>query len=143
MVNYEVNPDVLTPYLPYGLKMYWEELATNKPKEPWEMTCNSITFVIANQNKPLLYPLSYLTEDLDEQDNLHITALKGASDGSIHVDEFIDHIIDFYDKVDEVDFTQTPDQLMEYLFENHFDIFGLIEKGLAIDKSTLTNTETK
>ncbi len=26
---------------------------------------------------------------------------------------------------------------MEYLFKNHFDVFGLIEKGLAIDKNTI------
>lgn len=28
-------------------------------------------------------------------------------------------------------------QLFQYLFKHHFDVFGLIEKGLAIDKRTL------
>ena len=28
-------------------------------------------------------------------------------------------------------------QLFEYLFEHHFDVYGLIEKGLAIDINTL------
>ena len=26
---------------------------------------------------------------------------------------------------------------LNYLFENHFDVYGLIEKGLAIDINTL------
>lgn len=30
---------------------------------------------------------------------------------------------------------------MEKLFENHFDVFGLIEKGLAIDLNTIKETE--
>jgi len=36
-------------------------------------------------------------------------------------------------------FTQTnyPDKIIQKLYEWHFDVHGLIQKGLAIDKSTL------
>ena len=33
---------------------------------------------------------------------------------------------------------QIPYELHEFLFENHIDVFGLIEKGLAIDINTLS-----
>lgn len=32
---------------------------------------------------------------------------------------------------------QIPYELFEFLLKNHFDVFGLIEKGLAIDINTL------
>ena len=33
---------------------------------------------------------------------------------------------------------QIPYELHDFLFENHIDVFGLIEKGLAVDINTLS-----
>lgn len=66
-------------------------------------------------------------------------------------------LIVYYDKTERISFTADFDcnrkdftlysdgdelnmdklQLFEYLFQNHFDVFGLIDSGLAIDKRTI------
>ena len=46
----------LAPYLPYKLNMYWEHLDGSK-REPWVLTSDSLSNVIAFQNKPILCPL--------------------------------------------------------------------------------------
>ena len=69
--------------------------------------------------KPILRPLSDLTEDsrfLSSDD--YMMVLEG------DVDSFI--ILNYFSY-----------RSVESLFENHFDVFGLIEKGLAIDINTL------
>lgn len=40
------------------------------------------------------------------------------------------------DIVEEVELFDSPESF-EYLIENHFDYYGLIEKGLAIDYTNL------
>jgi len=40
--------------------------------------------------------------------------------------------------VKRINETYTRLNELDYLFENHFDVFGLIEKGLAININTLS-----
>lgn len=51
----------------------------------------------------------------------------------------MDKGIEFKDDAVESTFSPLREQLksFEYLFANHFDVFGLIDAGLAIDKRTL------
>ena len=80
--------------------------------------------------KPILRPLSDLTKsELIELrfDDCNVTLLWGANVAGTY-----DNFMQFYEK----DLTYS---VLEWLYEKHFDVFGLIEKGLAIDINTLEN----
>ena len=53
------------------------------------------------------------------------------------MDDWIDHFIDFTGKTNEANVSACTSGLMSLLLEDHFDVFGLIDKGLAIDINTL------
>tara|TARA_R110000772_G_C13017270_1_gene410128 strand:- start:55 stop:450 length:396 start_codon:yes stop_codon:yes gene_type:complete len=124
----------LAPYLPYGLKY-------NNIKNNNTYTMRSISTEInmvdfgwgdameLNEVKPILRPLSDLTKEIKH-------------DG----DKFTP-CTDYYYLKDELEELSTLDSsyirytrynVVKVLFELHFDVFGLIEKGLAIDINTLT-----
>ena len=106
----------LAPYLPYNLYM-----KHNSNEEPLIASINltdrfySMPTAILENFKPILRPLSDLNNPefygLGENKKEYIIG-KGYS---------ADLIWDIW----------------EYLFENHFDVFGLIENNLAIDINTL------
>jgi hypothetical protein len=69
--------------------------------------------------KPCLFPLSSMTEEQKKEYN------------------FWKHEVpvchyEYGDVVEDVELFDSPESF-EYLIENHFDYYGLIEKGLAID----------
>ena len=116
----------LSPYLPYGLKIY--KSAVNELNE------FNLPYVL-NHCKPILHPLSDLTkkikvngkkfvpiEILDRETYINYeVSTKGKliekqDNGSVILEE-----IDVY-----------PYWIIQKLYEWHFDVFGLIEKGLAI-----------
>jgi len=76
--------------------------------------------------KPILRPLSDLTERIDKDEDV----------------TFLDWIISEYE-IDVIAFIEVngierlPYEIMEYLFEWHFDISNLIENNLAIDINTI------
>lgn len=123
----------LAPYLPYGLKVRYKgqakQLLGIKDHSPWSsqiMVCvNKGEWTYDYEVKPILRPLS----DLQNQDLDYYTQFE------LRINEYdakylIDAIVEktFYAK--DVSFS-----LMMYdaLFEMHFDVFGLIKSGLAID----------
>lgn len=116
----------LAPYLPYGLTCLWGD----KRKEIYTImgvSFNRKLSVRVNWYKqtmqifafkPILRPLSDLTnEDIKKTDLgfLGFENLKNDID-TINVMTFQD---------------------VHFLLSNHFDVFGLIDKGLAIDINTL------
>lgn len=76
--------------------------------------------------KPYLFPLSSMT---DEQ-RLEIEIL---TNGTIGIDQ--DSLWDLtgYSELNII----TTLELIQWLYKNHFDVYGLIEKGLAIDCTNL------
>ena len=123
----------LAPYLPYGLKFYVENVVKGKYTKSysWELTLETdLKQVLDFQNKPILRPLSDLTEEIENFRDK-------PEDNCLVMDNWIDHFLDFTGKVNEANINACPYGLMQILLENHFDIFGLIEKGLAIDINTL------
>jgi hypothetical protein len=120
----------LSAYLPYGLKVKHEcniiMLMTCERKQGDFL---SIESVIHGYGKPILRPLSDLqNKDLD----LWI-------DFGIEIDEANTHYLieslvkgTFYAK--DIHFAF---RVREALFKMHLDVFGLIDKGLAIDMNTL------
>lgn len=106
------------------------------------------------QVKPLLRPLSSIT--IEEAYKLGVLLTSEADMEDIEVgvggiDVFGEYytVVRYQDKVDEeysfmiqfspigvVGIDLIPYKAYKWLFKNHFDVFGLIEKGLAIDKTT-------
>ncbi len=122
----------LAPYLPYGLEiitelnsvqkvggladMYHIHYYDDKTEEGDEPLIEEI--------KPILRPLSDLTKT-----GYHFIYDKETD---------IESIIDWIELDDESKLTcKYSYEFWSLLFENHFDVFGLIEKGLAIDINTL------
>lgn len=133
----KIKLEELAPYLPYGL-MFYVEHANGDQMEPWEMNIDTdLRSVLEYQNKPILRLLSDIWTEYPNEEGRYFDQMKVYSDGSNHMDEWLDHLVDFYDKVNEVDFQQCPYAFIVFLFENHFDVFGLIDRGLAIDINTL------
>lgn len=144
----------LAPYLPYKLKIqYWDRNVVMNAGQGSSMNWIGITAVLRRQGEkqncyPILRPLSDLTKEIKVDGSLinpenelckkllisncklstdhNIVSLqlpKGVSNRLIAIGSEI---------VDECDFG-----VYQKLLEWHFDVFGLIEKGLAIDINTL------
>ena len=127
----------LAPYLPYNLKC--EVLNSGQEKEIGEMIAvyndGSACFgnIVESEKgfeyiKPILQPLF--------NDNFDYTIFLM---DNFPEEKWADAYNDIMNGVGfGVKIEQIPYELHEFLFENHFDVFGLIEKGLAIDINTLS-----
>ena len=122
----------LAGYLPYGLNTKYQlsgviGLITEQRDEVRDkkLTSDNCDFVL-KFCKPILRPLSDL--DIHEfRSNKNYPDLE-VSQGSI----------DKLFKIEIGNDLQCFDiSIFEYLFERHFDIYGLIENGLAIDINTI------
>jgi hypothetical protein len=139
----------ITPYLPYGLKFvftkeyYYPYPAMQKEgftftfdliESPKVIYVNNIykkwIDMILEQDyfKPILKPLSDLRDNKD-----FIRKFGGDNPNNLRmcnldIDDLINNGLEF----------ETYYGYYEWLIENHFDVFGLIEKNLAIDVNTLS-----
>ena len=143
-MNNKLELKHLAPYLPYSLIFktdfdHLQYLMTSLNIHKSKVTFRAINnfknsktkaVKLLGNNKPILRPLSDLTtshnifEDkaicfIDESDN----------GGSFTID-------DIYFKYKESSFSDWRNAYL-LLLKNHFDVFGLIEKGLAIDINTI------
>lgn len=120
----------LAPYLPYEVWGYF-------PKEKYQFKIKGIGYsqIVDNELiitdtydefrfedvKPILRPLS----DLKKREF------------ALYIPSKCDFDLDFdTEDLTGFNFIELLDE-MNFLFEHHFDVFGLIEKGLAIDINTL------
>lgn len=140
----------IAPYLPYGLNGKFEVNDVN-PLAPTELRyktlkSDSVDFFL-KYCKPILRPLSDLTKVIEIYDGVRfIPAYQIFSglynnDRKLHL-EFLDNVLDevwiTYSNGEMID----NDHLLTFsdwqkLFEWHFDVFGLIPSGLAIDVNTI------
>ena len=112
----------IASYLPYGLRLKYVstrmvDRLSNKDIIQLKEINEGYIYIngYRTNNKsyiPILRPLS----DLDDSQLKSFNFVSFAKDGDI---DFVSY--DF----------------MKYAFENHFDVFGLIDKGLAIDINTI------
>ena len=118
----------LAGYLPYKLK-----LIDDKPKV-MNAFCGhstnwcSIEYAIKMQRKPILRPLSDLTKEIEVNGEKFVPLDELWKYHNFSAMRWGDI---------ETDPTRYPYTIVEKLLEWHFDIHGLIEKGLAIDINTL------
>jgi hypothetical protein len=120
----------LAPYLPYQLNISCEhEILTLDGLDVNGDVYNCDTGEIPIECiKPILRPLSDLKENLELKENLYKS-----------------HKINMYwhkwealeNKNNYKELEYLPKCIFDMLVENHFDVFGLIEKGLAIDKNKI------
>lgn len=111
----------LAGYLPYEVKIY---ACHNEYVLELEEDCNSegisVRETIENYHKPILRPLSDLTKEIEVNGEKFVPnnwfGRKGLKLESIQDEKF--HIV-------------------QKLLQWHFDIYGLIENGLAIDINTI------
>jgi len=130
------NLEQLAPYLPYKLKGIWKlsdviNLRENQKDELREkvLDIENPEFFL-NYCKPILRPLYDLLDTNTARELNSISSFVFVYDLryktiSIQTDDKCD--IELADMI----------SAMNILYGNHFDVFGLIDKGLAIDINTL------
>lgn len=122
----------LSPYLPYGLKIFSEITEENYTLIHYNsMLDNNIEAVLKIEwYKPILRPLSDLTKEITETE----------CGNPIHLDMFDDDdrtILELKNPYKYNDILTVSVNAYNYLLKNHFDVFGLIQNNLAIDINTL------
>ncbi len=140
----ELEPKFLTPYLPYSLKVVMEGKKTNVA---WMSTKNiavirpqgigeykKIAWTHAHLNiKPILRPLSDLTKEITI-DGVTFMPYNFVSTFSR---ETIDYLREHGEVFQDHSLTVIPYRDAIKLFEWKFDVFRLIQNGLAIDINDL------
>lgn len=129
----------LAPYLPYRLKI--SSTHTMHAKQGIG-NINHVVYLVNkgySDYKPILRPLSDLHKLIDWNKDGELTSI-----GHLHCIEKVNEDGDeFYAEQFYVEYTQNPSFNLDityfnwWLFEHHFDVFGLIEQDLAIDINTL------
>jgi len=121
----------LAPYLPYGLKGMSKNETVFLLSTYQNMGCfienRTIDTFLNDGYKPILRPLSDLTKEIKHNGEKFVPYIK-ANWSKRECDMYI---------LGQKNINQAPYWFTEKLLEWHFDIFGLIEAGLAIDINTL------
>lgn len=135
----------LAPYLPYGVKIIRSShYRGNTIIVEWGIrNCSDYPVVgyyegnphgiMLSEVKPILRPLSDLTVEFFKEniDNDIVDFL-------INCEPEHDHFsVEVCDKV--IGWTAISYEEYQLFFKNHFDVFGLIEKGLAVYINTIEN----
>ncbi len=130
----------LAAYLPYGLKVlhtkknmiliisgiYFE---TNKDEYFKYRLLNWEHIVLSNEAKPILRPLSDLTKEIE---------VNGGFVPKERLDQSCLTLFYPTEKLTEIHgIMSAPYIIIIHLLEWHFDVFGLIKAGLAIDINTI------
>ncbi len=120
----------LAPYLPYGLN-----LKINTPfgttDRKFEIDCgHDFNLHLSECNiKPILRPLSDLTKEIE------VNGEKFVPYEMLNYKPTIKHVADY--PFSFIDLQYISYYSFDCLLEWHFDVFGLIENGLAIDINNL------
>ena len=118
----------LAPYLPYSLEVIHSEVNKAMPVTPLVLQG-----ILDHQDKPLLRPLSDLTNYVEELEQFcpHTDDERYNDDGE---DGFEINLQSFANLDTRLRLNWFCYEFYQKLFELHFDVFGLIEAGLAIKK---------
>lgn len=139
----------LAPYLPYGLKIIWEDSGEiNGINFDGEIDFQNSTYPLSTlvftfrypENmgwKPILRPLSDLTKEIEHNGEKFVPKDKINQYPQIGGDGLLYLLVDgFHWSCDPLTWDYNTTQ---WLFSLHFDVFGLIEKGLAVDFNSVAN----
>jgi hypothetical protein len=126
----ELQIQHLAPYLPYNLYFIMSEGI----KLPMSGLKESVIFVHDGYNssihykgaRPLLMPLSHFKYDDIDLVKEHI----GLGQWCDNYDQYFDIWFENPNRVQTL-ILQCPYEIIQFFFKRHFDVFGLIEAGLA------------
>lgn len=139
----------LAPYLPYDLKFkaVYKASFNIDPDivEIETLSCSNINIFFRKRYglksaKPILRPLSDLTKEIEFNNNTFVPAILLWQLSAKEEDDFelYGDIPELWKNALKLNFERDFDYwIMTNLFKMHFDVFGLIEKGLAIDINQL------
>ena len=133
----------LAPYLPYGLNtQFWVNDAAYvklmvDEKRDKLLTSQNVHFVLT-YCKPILRPLSDLTKEIEVNGEKFVPLRRLNEDSEYPLLIEDDGTIYFTDacELNMLEITSIYD-IFQKLYQWHFDVFGLIPEGLAIDINTL------
>lgn len=126
----------LAPYLPYFIDVQWLREDDNKLIK-MKLVMGDYPFLInKHKAKPILKPLHDLTRgELEKQGYWHhidwLTYELQTSKRNNGLKGLEKHIND------------APYEMIQYLFSKHYDVFGLIDKGLAYSYSDVQSTSNE
>ena len=131
----------LSPYLPYGMKVVskinnYSYTLLGACKEEILIQDDLNGWYATNIFKPILRPLSDLTVEFFKEniDDAIVDFLINCEPEHNHFS------VEVCDKV--IGWTAISYEEYQLFFKNHFDVFGLTEKGLAIDINSIEGKET-
>lgn len=141
----------LAPYLPYGLEViacrvqntqFVLEKMNQTKAYGYTKYGNFIPIGdLISEIKPILRPLSDLTKEIEINGEKFVPIDKiHRIDSKVYIYKPTNYDLEI--TIDTEDFSHEVDLydgylIMQKLFEYHFDVFGLIDKNLAIDINTL------
>jgi len=122
----------LSPYLPYGLQISTDDVGEDWIETVIGLNKEAIETSVGNYwdytVKPILRPLSDLTKEIEHKGDRFIPIIEYSY---LRFKE----IANYKGGQNTMKFIQVREQ--DLLFELKFDVFGLIDAGLAIDINTL------
>lgn len=129
----------LAPYLPYGLQVRWDHYRESEPT--FVMTCKNLSDIEHDRYElcPLLRPLSDLTKEI-EHNGEKIIAFNYILEWCAEYKKrypgrkILDNGANGWAITESIKPTSLSYTSIQPLFEWHFDVFNLIESGLALDK---------
>ena len=145
----------LAPYLPYGLKIRCFRKGEKLFLEDIILTGEILDYILSedanryNYHKPILRNLSDLTKEIERNGEKFIPIYKlwELAGFEIGRGQYIEETPNFIKtsnlgtaqefRISTFDILSSNYNVIQKLLEWHFDIFGLIEQGLAIDLNTL------
>jgi hypothetical protein len=153
----------LSAYLPYGVMAvdeYGQARIIDYECQSYTKTIVGLNHVLKSQTvqvncfKPILYPLSSLTETIwfegkeinpsdfikDWYNEINATEIDGLEHYSFKNDFILFGTIE---PTEETEIINLPYQAYQLLFKMKIDVFSLIEKGLAVDVNTLETNPYK
>lgn len=132
----------LTPYLPYGLKLQYvvrekvEKIGIMKSishnEDETHPTRVSISLMYNEEHIWMFKPLLKSLQKFEYDDIIQIKEHLGLGNWCDAYDQYFDAWFDDVANVDKL-ILQAPYEIMQFFLECHFDVFGLIDAGLAVE----------
>lgn len=134
----ELKPEYVAPYLPYGIKVKGKNSGEVTEMQSLSPNVNGLKLISSRYHDDVgdfvlvLKPLLKLTEETKIGGEVFVPLEYLVSEVSVCDAER--NFLDFYEvnkNPDKIKFA--PYTIMQKLLQWHFDVFGLIDEGLAVD----------
>lgn len=140
----------LAPYLPYGISIEVSEYNNKYITDSWGLKCQS-DYLVSEYNrgvrkgltltqvKPILRPLSDLTKEIEHKGEKFVPFDRYSDIFGSNDDVLFENMNNENNEMHYSVCKELPHYVFDWLVSFHFDVFGLIDAGLAIDINTLNN----